>query len=132
MTADIRQLATAYVTAIGDKRFDRLEELLHPDATVGGMGRKLQGRKEFAGGPRRIAPIVLRNEIKRIFVDGNEALVIYDLVTDTPAGAILTNEWLTFEDGLILSSIIVFDGRRWPEAMEELQRRVAAASAATA
>jgi hypothetical protein len=65
----------------------------------------------------------------KIFVDGNEALVIYDLVTDSPAGAVQTHEWLTFEDGLIRSSNLVFDDRRWPEAMEELARRGAATSA---
>lgn len=55
--------------------------------------------------------------------------MIYDLVTDSPAGAVQTHEWLTFEDGLIRSSNLVFDDRRWPEAMEELARRGAATSA---
>ncbi len=131
MAADIRRLVTEYVQAIGEKRFDRLAELVRPDAIVDGMvGRTLQGKEEFVGGPRRLAPILLRTAIRRIFVDGDEALVIYDLVTDSPAGAILSTEWLTFEDELIRSSVLIYDGRRWPEAMRELERRAPTAPTA--
>ena len=34
--ANVRDLVVEYVSAAGDKRFDRLEELVHPDATMDG------------------------------------------------------------------------------------------------
>jgi hypothetical protein len=48
--------------------------------------------------PAALSPIIARNEIKRIFVDGNEVCVFYDLVTETPAGAVASVEWLTIAE----------------------------------
>jgi hypothetical protein len=35
MSESVRELVTGYVTAAGDKRFDRIAQLVHPDATFG-------------------------------------------------------------------------------------------------
>ena len=41
--------------------------------------------QEFLGALKRLAAIHLHNDVKRIFVDGDDVCVIYDFVTDTPA-----------------------------------------------
>ncbi len=43
---------------------------------------------------------------------------------DTPAGAVLTGELLELEDGRIRSITLLFDWRRWPEVLRELERRI--------
>lgn len=123
MGTAIRELVSEYIQVVGQGRFDRVEELLHPDVVFGGTAPELRGAKAYVGALRRLAPILVRNEIRQILVEENQAAVIYDFVTDTEAGAVLSTEWLTFENGRIRSIVLLFDWRRWPDAMQELGRR---------
>jgi hypothetical protein len=124
MSANVRDLVIEYVSAAGDKRFDRLEELVHPDATMDGTVKATShGAQAFVQGFRNLAPIIDRNEIRELIVDGDTAFVLYDFVTDSPVGAVLTGELLTIEDDRIRSSTLIFDWRRWPEVLGELQAR---------
>ena len=127
MTRTVRDLVLEYVTAVGDRRFDDLAELVHPDATFGGtVGVETRGANAFVQGFRNLGPILLRNEVRHVIVEGEHAFVLYDFVTDTPVGAVLCGEMVTTQDGLILTSTLIFDWRRWPEVLQELQRRTAA------
>ena len=91
-TADF---VTRYVQAVSNKRFDLLPDMLHPEADFTGPGLKpAHGAPAYIAGFQRLAPILLRNEIKHILVDGDQACVIYDFVTDTPAGPVPSVEWL--------------------------------------
>lgn len=71
-----------------------------------------------------LAPILAHNEVRQLIVDGDRAFVLYDFVTDTPVGPVLCGELLTVEEGLIHSSTLIFDWRRWPEVLQELQARI--------
>lgn len=131
MYGTVRDLVGEYVKAAGEGRVGRLEELVHREATFGGTVKtEATGREAFVQGFRNLAPIVVRNEIRDIVVDGDRAFVLYDFVTDTPVGPVLCGELLTVEDALIRSSTLIFDWRRWPEVMAELQRRNAAPAVA--
>lgn len=126
MAGPMEDLVTEYVMAVGEKRFDRLSELVHPDAAFGGTVKtETKGSEAFVQGFRNLAPILDRNEIRELIVEGNRAFVLYDFVTDTPVGHVLCGELVTVEDGLIRSSTLIFDWRRWPEILQELQARSA-------
>ena len=62
--------------------------------------------------------------MRELIVEGDRAFVLYDFVTDTPVGSVFCGEFLTVEDGLIRSSTLIFDWRRWPEVLQELQARI--------
>jgi hypothetical protein len=127
VSSDVRELVSEYVLAAGDRRFDRFEELLHPDVEFGGTTVvELRGASAVAEGYRRLGPIILRNDIKQMVVDGDKAFVLYDFVTDTAVGPVLTGELLTVDEGRIRSIVLLFDWRRWPEVLGELERRSAA------
>jgi len=124
MSANVRDLVIEYVSAAGEKRFDRLEELVHPDATMDGTVKsESKGAEAFVQGFRNLAPIIDRNEIREVIVEGDRAFVLYDFVTDSPAGAVLTGELLTIQEDRIISSTLIFDWRRWPEVLGELRTR---------
>jgi len=124
MEAMVKDLTLEYVAAVSDKRFDRLAELVHPEATFGGtVKQESTGAEAFIDGFRNLAPILLRSEVRSVVAEEDRAFVMYDFVTDTPAGAVLCGELLTFDNGRIRSSTLIFDWRRWPEAIAELQRR---------
>jgi SnoaL-like domain len=124
MSANVRDLVIEYVSAAGEKRFDRLEELVHPNATMDGTVKsESKGGEAFVQGFRNLAPIIDRNEIREVIVEGDRAFVLYDFVTDSPAGAVLTGELLTIQEDRIISSTLIFDWRRWPEVLGELRTR---------
>jgi ketosteroid isomerase-like protein len=122
MSASIREIVRDYNQAFGDGDFDRVGELLHPDVVFGGAAREVRGASAYIDGIRRLGRILVRNDIKQILVDGNQAYVLYDFVTSTPAGAVLSGELLTVEDGLIRSITLLWDMRRWPEVVAELAK----------
>jgi hypothetical protein len=48
---------------------------------------------------------------KKIFVDGNDVCLLYDMVTNTPVGTAFIAEWYHVKDNKIGSLRIVFDAR---------------------
>jgi SnoaL-like domain len=127
MDASIHDLTTTYIQAVGEHRLESLREMLDPDAEFRLGDNTFRGPDAFIGAFVRLMPILERNDIRRIFVDGDEACVIYDFVTDTPAGPILSIEYLKFRDGRIASSLLVFERLHWPEVMKVLLEREAEA-----
>lgn len=129
MNESIRGLVRDYNQAFGDGDFDRLETMLHPDLVFGGAASEIRGAAAYVAGIRRFGPILVRNDIKEIVVDGDKAFVLYDFVTGTPAGAVLSGELLIFEEGLIRSITLLWDMRRWPEVLEALAKPAVAVKA---
>ena len=126
MPTEIAALVTRYLQAVGDKRLEELPAVFHPDIDFGGPGlRPAHGAPDVIAAFRRLAPIILRNDIKHIVVQGDEACVIYDFVTDTPVGPVPSVEWLKFEHDRIRASELTFDHGRWPEVLQVLQARAA-------
>jgi hypothetical protein len=58
-----------------------------------------------------------------VFLDGDEACLIYDFVTDTAVGSLPSVEWLTIDGGRIRTIRPIFANQRSPEVMEEAAKR---------
>ncbi len=128
MTETTEALVDAYIAAVSDGDFDRLAALVHPDATFGGtVVSEATGVDAFVQGFRNLRPITVRTDVRSVVVDGDRAAVMYDLVTDTPVGAVLCSEFLKLDGDRIRSSTLLFDWRRWPEVVAELRNRTSEA-----
>jgi hypothetical protein len=125
MATDARELLTTYIQAVGERRLEALPPLLDPDAEFTLGDNTFRGRDAFVGAFRRLLPIIERNEIRHLFVDGNEACVVYDFVTNTPVGAVLSVEYIRLRNGKIASSTLVFERLHWPEVLSVLKEREA-------
>src|SRR5262245_37770334 len=125
MKQDIDKLAREYLGAVGTKDMRRVEALLAPDVTFVGPVLNLKGAGDVLAALRRIGAVHVRNDIKRVFVDGDEACVIYDFVTDTTAGALATIEWLRFDGGRIRSIDLYYDRLPWQAVMAVIAERAA-------
>jgi ketosteroid isomerase-like protein len=123
-----RALALAYIDAVGRRDFEGVAQLLHPDAEFLTSGPALRGVAAFVGALRRLGPILVRNDVRATIADGNDVAVFYDFVTDTPAGAVQTIEWITTADGRVRTSRLIFDKAHWPAAVAELARRTTVAA----
>ena len=117
--SDLKALAIQYIEAVGQKRLDTLPSFLHAEMDFSGNIAASHGADAWAAALRRLSPILVRNDIKRVFVDGNEVCVIYDFVTTVcPVPSV---EWLVFDGNKIKSIYLLFDRSRWPEVMQALQ-----------
>ena len=129
MSQDIRQLAIDYNRAFGEGRLDDVKRMLHPDVEFDGTAKATRGREAYMSGLPRLVSVLERNDLIDVIVEGNRAFMLYDFVTATPAGRVLSGELVTFdEDGLITKITLLFDHRRWHEVIAEIQRRSMAVS----
>jgi hypothetical protein len=129
-SSEARRVGTTHVEAMGRKDFAAMEKQFAADVAFKGPGGALNGRETVLDAYRRLGPILERNDVRKILVDGDDVCVIYDFVTDTPGGAIATVEWLQLVDGRIRAIWLLFDRGPWPKVLEELERRMAKAKSA--
>ena len=116
----------AYLDAVGKKELDRVASLVDPEVRFTGPVSTYTGVRDLLAAFRNIGAIHVRNDIVRVFSDGNEVCVIYDFVTDT-VGALPTIEWLRVENGRIQSINLYYDQVPWMKLREEMARRRATA-----
>jgi predicted ester cyclase len=116
----------AYLDAVGKKELDRVASLVDPEVRFVGPVSTYTGIRDLLAAFRNIGAIHVRNDIKRVFSDGNEVCVIYDFVTDT-VGALPTIEWLRVDNGRIQSINLYYDQVPWMKLREEMARRRATA-----
>jgi hypothetical protein len=128
--SDPKTIATLYLDAMSRRDFRSFERMLSQDVLFTGPAGTLTGAQPVAGAYKRLSSVLVRNDLKRLFMDGNEACVIYDFVTDTPAGAVATVEWLKIGQGKIHSIWLVTDHVRWPLVLAEIARRAQLTAAA--
>ena len=123
MSKDRKTLALEYLNAVGKQEYPKVEALLAPDLQFRGPSMTRTSAAEFVGALKRLSAIHVRNDVKRVFVDGDEVCVIYDFVTDTPAGALPTIEWLRFDGDRIRSIDLYYDRLPWQAVMAAIAER---------
>lgn len=125
MRTEAKQVALAYIEACGRKDYDTVSRLLSPSMTFVGPGNALTGAEPYLAVLQRLGPVWTKSDVKKVFVDGDEVCVIYDFVTDTPAGAVPIVEWLRVQDGRIASVKLFFDRVTFKPAADEIAHRAA-------
>ncbi len=123
MTRDPKSIALAYIDGCARKDHDAVAPLLAPDIHFTGPNGIIEGAGPYLAALRRIGVVWVRSDVRKVFADGNDVCVIYDFVTDTPAGAVPTVEWLHVEDGRIRSVNLYFDRVTFKPAGDEVARR---------
>ena len=123
MLNDPKPVALAYIDACGRKDFEAVSALLAENIAFRGPGNALTGAPQYLAVLRRLGAVWVRSDVKKVFSDGLDVCVIYDFVTDTPAGAVPIVEWLRVESGKIASVTLFFDRLAFKPASDELVRR---------
>ncbi len=118
--SDIKALAIRYIEAVGRKDFDTVAQVLHPDLDFGGNIAASRGGDAWVAALRRLSPVLVRNDVKKILSEGNEVCILYDFVTTVCP--VPSAEWLSFNGDRIASVYLLFDRSRWSEVLQELQR----------
>jgi hypothetical protein len=125
MSMDRKTLTLEYLDAVAKQEFDRVEELLAADLRFRGPAMTRSSARDFIAALKRLGAIHVRNDIKRVFVDGDDVCVIYDFVTDTTAGSLPTIEWLHFDGARIHSIDLYYDRLPWQTVMQAIAQKSA-------
>lgn len=106
--ADAAAAARAYIEAVGRHDLGPLEQLFAPDLVARFAGSTFT-KQAWIGALGRLLPALVRNDILDVFGTGERACVVYDFVTDTPAGAVRCVEVLTVHKDTIVEVELILD-----------------------
>ena len=105
----VSDVVRAYHEALSARDFDGARRLLRDDLKFQGPFDTFTRADDYWTTLTRLWRVVERTDIRHRSASGNEAVVIYDMVTKTPAGTQPVVEWFGVEDGQIAWIRTIFD-----------------------
>ncbi|MFE4467340.1 nuclear transport factor 2 family protein [Leifsonia sp. NPDC056824] len=120
--AESAAIARTYIEAVGAHDLATVGGLLSDELAAVFAGGTI-GKQEWIAALDRLLPALVRNEVREVFGDGDRACVVYDFVTDTPAGAVPCVEVVTVRDGRITDIELIFDRVAFAPVNEALAAR---------
>jgi SnoaL-like domain len=121
-TTETGTVARAYIEAVGARDLAPLETLFD-DRVVATLSGLQLGKAEWIEAIGRLLPVLIRNDIREIFVAGERACIVYDFVTDTSAGSVVCVELVTVQGGRITDVELVLDRVMFAPVQAALQAR---------
>jgi ketosteroid isomerase-like protein len=118
--ADPAQVAEGFFDAWTGKDFERAREFLADDLSFEGPIESFSDADSYIASLKQLSGIVTGAETQKVFVDGDDVCVIYDLKT-APIPSSRTCEWYRVRDGKIASVSVVFDSRPFAPMFEAQQ-----------
>ena len=115
--ADAHQVAEEFFAAWTGKDFDRARGLLHDDLRFEGPIDQFDSAEPYLKAIQGLSQMVTGAEKQKVFVDGNDVCVIYDLKTG-PVPNAPTAEWYRVKDGKIAEIRVYFDARPFAPLFE--------------
>src|SRR5436190_22232024 len=106
-----REIVESYRTALGKGDFASARNLMQGNMVFEGPLDTFNKADNYLAANKRLASIIQRIDLKKVFVDGNDVCVLYEMVTNTPAGTAFIAEWYQVKDGKIAALRAVFDAR---------------------
>jgi len=83
--SNVAEVAEGFFDAWTSKSFERARALLHDDVSFEGRIDSFSDADSYIASPRQLSGIFTGAEKRKVFVDGDDVCVIYDLKTATPA-----------------------------------------------
>ena len=110
---EVSAIARKYIESVGEHDLDAVELLL-AENVIATTTRGASNKAEWMAALRRLLPVLQRNDVRQVVVDGDSACVVYDFVTDTEAGAVPCAEWITIDaDGRMTEIRLLFEKTHW-------------------
>ena len=98
--ADPAQVADDFFEAWTGKNFERARGLVHDDVSFEGPIDSFSDADSYLASLQQLSGIVTGADKRKVFVDGEDVCVIYDLKT-APVPSSRTCEWYRVRDGKI-------------------------------
>ena len=113
-TADI---VNGYQRALGQGDFAAARKVLADDLAFQGPFDTFHKPEPYLEALKKLHPIIKGVKVHKLFVDGDDACMLYDMETNSPAGTAFIAEWYHVTHGghdgagKIASIRVVFDAR---------------------
>lgn len=104
------EVVQKYQEATGKGDFGAARKLVRDDLSFHGPIDQFDKPEPLFEALKTLLPMVERIEVRKVFVDGNDVCVLYDMVIKT-SGTELIVEWFKVRDDKIASIRVVFDAR---------------------
>src|SRR5215470_14591292 len=92
--ANAGQVVQGFMGAMGKGDFSAARKLLHDNLSFRGPIDAFDKPEPYLEALNKLQPIVQRIDVKKMFVDGNDVCMLYDMVTNSPAGTAFVAEWM--------------------------------------
>lgn len=114
-----KEIVMGYQRALGNNDWTAARKFLKDDMTFKGPIAAYDRPQPYLEDLKKLHPIVKGVEMKKTFVDGNDVCLLYDMITNTPAGTAFISEWYHVEGEKIASLRVVFDARPFAAMWEK-------------
>src|SRR5215469_18653482 len=104
-----RETVESYQAALGKGDFSTARKLMQDDMTFQGPIDTFHQADDYLESLKKLASIIQRIDVKRVFAEGDDVCVLYEMVTNTPAGTAFIAEWYQTRGGKIADLRAVFD-----------------------
>ena len=111
--SDASRIVAAFQQAMGSGDFVAARKLLRDDLSFRGPIGTFDSADALTEALKRLQSFVERADVRKMFADGDDVCVLFDLVTNTPGGTALVAEWYRVERGKIAMMRAMFDARRF-------------------
>jgi hypothetical protein len=109
--ANAAEVVQCFLKAMGSGDLVAARTYLRDDVKFRGPIDAFDKPEPYLEALKKLHPIIERIEVKKMFVDGNDVCLLYDMVTKTPAGTAFIAEWFQVQGDKIAAIRVVFDAR---------------------
>jgi limonene-1,2-epoxide hydrolase len=109
--ANASKVVSDYQQALGKGDFAAARKLVHDNLLFQGPIDTFHSPEPYFESLKNLHPIIQRIDMKKIFADGNDVCVLYDMVSNTPIGTAFVCEWYQVKGEKIGGIRTVFDAR---------------------
>src|ERR1700730_2880410 len=107
--ANAGQVVHGFTQAMSAGDLTAARQYLHDDLSFRGPFDQFDNPEPYLRAVGKLFTMVQRVDMKRMFVAGDDVCLLYDLVTNTPAGTAFVCEWIRVKGERIASIRAVFD-----------------------
>ncbi len=113
-----QDLVQSYFKCLHAADFAGLRALLHDAIDFQGPIDTFERADDLVEALRKLSKIAKDAKVHKMFVDGDDACVVYDLITDTPIGTSQVAEWFRVRGDKIAAIRVHFDARPFAAMFE--------------
>ena len=109
--ATTAEVVNAFLAALSRRDFAAARRCLADDFQFRGPFDAFDAPEPYLAAVEKLYTVVQATRVRRLFVDGDEACLLYDMETATPAGTAFICEWFRVRGSTVSSMQAVFDAR---------------------
>jgi hypothetical protein len=106
-----KEIVMGYQKALGSGDWKSARGFLDDNMSFKGPIAAYDKPEPYIEDLKKLHHIVKGVDMKKVFVDGDDVCLLYDMITDTPAGTAYISEWYHVKGEKISAVRVVFDAR---------------------